>query len=674
MIGADIMVDNNTLFPEDNDSSQPEEVTFGFRSGKIDVVEMSFVGAEMTDWQTLFFGYNRLYAITYSSGIGFIGELLDMFDYAEIIFGSDEVMSYSLQEVMAYQLKTIERLRSVQDKKKKDLIGRVENNSLKMFIAREKLSHEKTYILEADDGRKKVIFGSANMSFAAFSGKQRENICFIDGERAFEWYKNCFDELKEKSTDNISREALVMADAGDNAQEIPVLKTVRDKRALVINPQIQYKEDVRFVLDVRNLAVKIAPLMPKAEKKGKVLLSPEIVVQTRRRLVEAETQEKELRSEYPQLLVDIENREVVLNDRILDLSPGDEEVRNDVGLFLEYMEGYKKFHGDVAGMQQKYFAFANWLFASPFMALMRDVATKYNQNLLPYPVFGLVYGQSKAGKTSFLMTLLKMMIGQKPRIAAPDFTRSNIDMLKRTVKGAPIIVDDLTNTRFTQHAIETIKNDDFGASEGFIHYPAVVISANEDVKAVAAEVIRRTVICHVQAGLTNTEIMQSSVVRKVQKNIGTGLYRKYLGLMLEKVPSLLDELKDDEMRGAPDILAISSQVIQKIFTTYFEGVLPKYFRLLTLEDYFSEKVTGSQAIKTIQRAWQVNRKSFEINKRHGQLRYNAGATWEADRIVKELPEYLEAHKTRDWVVMDLDRACEFFEVDFKKRGFLFLKT
>ena len=76
--------------------------------------------------------------------------------------------------------------------------------------------------------------------------------------------------------------------------------------------------------------------------------------------------------------------------------------------------------------------------------------------------------------------------------------------------GAPIIVDDLTNDRFKQHAIETIKNDDFGIAEHLVNYPAVVISANEDVKAVAPEVIRRTVICRVQAGLTNTEVMSSN--------------------------------------------------------------------------------------------------------------------------------------------------------------------
>jgi len=38
-----------------------------------------------------------------------------------------------------------------------------------------------------------------------------------------------------------------------------------------------------------------------------------------------------------------------------------------------------------------------------------------------------------------------------------------------------------------------------------------------------------------------------------------------------------------------------------------------------------------------------------------------------DKILKELPEDLKAHKSREWIVMDLDKACEFFSVNFKKR-------
>ena len=194
----------------------------------------------------------------------------------------------------------------------------------------------------------------------------------------------------------------------------------------------------------------------------------------------------------------------------------------------------------------------------------------------------------------------------------------------------------------------------------------MVISANEDVKAVAQEVIRRTVICRVQAGLTNTEVMRSSVVRTVQREIGTAFYREYLRRMMEIVPDLQEEMKDESSESAPDILANSSRVLLEIFDEFTEIELPPYIRPLTLDDYFSEKVTGSYAIKTIRNAWKTSQASFDLSERTNELRYNAGATYEADRILKELPETLDAHKSRDWIIMDLDMAREFFGIPFKK--------
>ena len=649
------------------DKEEPVQQQMNLNSpGALDVVRLEFSGAETTSWQELFSGFDTLHAITYSSGIGFVYQLLDLFQNAEILFGCDEVISYSLQEVMAYQCKMIERMRETAGKMKLDLVSRIEAGTLRFYVARTVLSHEKIYLLSAEDGRKRVVMGSANLSFSAFGGRQRENICYLDGDRAYEWYWDCYCRLREDCTDQIAKEALLTADDGENLEELPIARTIRTKKALVLESVEEAKEEVRFALDVKNLVKKLAPSVPKPDKKGRLMLSPEKVKSIRRQVVANKVQEKELQSEYPQLEVFPDEGVVRLNDVTLDLAPAGEDIAKDAALFLRYMEGYEKFHGDVQGLQHRYYEFANWFFCSPFMASMRDLAVRYNQNLLPYPVFGLVYGQSKAGKTSFLETLLKMMIGQKTKLSAPDFTRSGIESLKRTVKGAPIIVDDLTNTRFNQHAIETIKNDDFGVVEGLLHYPAVVISANEDVKAVAPEVIRRTVICRVQAGLTNTEVMRSSVVRTVQQEIGTAFYREYLRRMLEIVDQLREEMKSDTVESAPDILAASSQVLQELFVQYGEGELPPYIRPLTLEDYFSEKVTGSYAIKTIRNAWQTSRDSFEISERANELRYNAGAPYEADRILKELSETLEAHKSREWLVMELDVAREFFDLPFRK--------
>jgi hypothetical protein len=325
--------------------------------------------------------------------MGFIYSLLQYFQYAEVIFGYEEVMSYSLHEIMAYQMETIERLRTTSSQSKVDLLARIDSHTLKMYVARQKLSHEKIYLLEADDGRKRVIMGSANMSYAAFSGRQRENICYIDGERAFDWYKNNFDDFKETSSDDISVSALQLADSGENLNKIPVMQTVKIRKAMVIQADTNVKDQVRFGLDVKNLSNKFSPFMPKADKKGKVILAPETTILTQKRILENDIKEKELRSEYPQLVIDILLSQVHLNDKPLDLFPPASEISNDVDLFLEYMEGYHKFHGDVELMQARYYAFANWFFTTPFMASMRNMAVKYNQNLLPYPVFVLVYGK-----------------------------------------------------------------------------------------------------------------------------------------------------------------------------------------------------------------------------------------------------------------------------------------
>ena len=651
-----------SLFGEEQQTNLSETV-----SNKLAVTKLEFVEGMYLSWQELFSGYNELHAITYSSGVGFIGRLVEMFDSAEIIFGCEQVMSYNLQEIMAFQTKVIEKIRSGKTKDK--LIERINSGALKMYVANKKLSHEKIYLLTADDGRKRVIMGSANMSYNAFGGLQRENISFIDGEEAYDWYMDIYRSLRQDSTDEITAKALLVADGGENLDELPISQTVKLKKVLEIVPDKQQNEEIEFALETSKLSARLKPSCPQPDKKGKILISLTKIASVKSHVKEETDREKEVRKEYPQLVVDVEKGEVSLNDMKLDLSPNDDDVRRDAELFLQYMDGYRIFHGDYQSMQKRYFEFANWFFCSPFMGIMRDTATRFNQNKGPYPVFGIVYGQSKAGKTSFLETLEKMMIGQKPKISASDFTRTTIDGLRAQTKGVPIIVDDMVNTRFNQHAVETIKNDDYGIMDKNIHYPAVVISANEDVKAVSQEIIRRTVICHVSAGLTNTEVMQNSTVKKVQKNIGTAFYRRYLKKMLAKIPELLEGMKDDDAESAPDILKLSSEVIYEIFESFSDIAIPEYIRKLDLTDYFSEKITGSNVIQTITTAWNNNRGQFEIDARRNLLKYNAGQTYDASRIVKELPETLVPTASRELVIMKLDVAKEFFGIEFK-RGLL----
>lgn len=259
----------------------------------LDVVKMKFAGTETLSWQELFSGFDTLYGITYSSSIGFVYQLLDLFENAEIIFGCDQVISYSLQEVMAYQCKLVERMRETAGKLKLDLVSRIEKGTLRFYVARSVLSHEKIYLLSAKDGRKRVVMGSANLSFPAFSGRQRENICYLDGEEAYSWYWDCYCQLREESTDQIAKETLLYADDGEHLEDLPISKTIQVKKALVLQPSEDAKEEVRFVLDVRKLAEKLSPSVPKPDKKGKLMLSPEKIKTVRRQAVSSQIKERE---------------------------------------------------------------------------------------------------------------------------------------------------------------------------------------------------------------------------------------------------------------------------------------------------------------------------------------------------------------------------------------------
>ena len=660
-------MENNdfTLFDYDTEKSNSSHL--------LRVVKTRFEGEELLTWKDLFSGFDNLYAITFSSGISFIYELIDMFKKADIVFGCEGVLTNNHTELIAHQSVLMGTITDKMAGRKEGIIKRVNDHSLRLYISRNKMSHEKIYLLESEDGRKRVISGSANMSFNAFRGVQRENIMYSDDPKFFDYYMDVFHELKAECSDEISKNALLNAGNIEKLDTLPICETVKAQKMLIVQNDPASDEEIKFCLDVQKLTPEVKKASPKVETKGAtIVITPEIIQKTKKTIVATMKAEQKKLEEFPQLVFDIEQHTATLNSKQLDLAPNCLEVKNDVTLFLEYMNAFDRFHGDYAGLQHRYFELFNWMFCSPFMAIMRDTAIRHDHVTMPYPVYGLVYGQSKAGKTSFLETILKMMIGQKEKMSATEFTKSNITGLKQTVKGVPIIVDDLVQTRFNQHAVEIIKDDSFGVSLNMTDYPAVVISANEDVKAVGAELRRRMVVFHVAAGLNNTETMNNSVVRNVQKKIGTAFYREYLRRILAILPDFLEEFKKDSNNITPDILNFSSKVLLDIISEYCDDI-PFYIRELSLDDYFGEQVTGKNVIDAINLAWDVNKRAFIVKKKENQLQFDVGDPHDANRILKQLPESLEGKKAgRGVIVMNLKEAKEFFGNPFQK-NILFVK-
>lgn len=632
---------------------------------QLDVVKADFIESQSMSWRELFDGFDAIKIITYSSGMEFVSKLLQLFDDAEIIYGSELVMSFNMQEIMAFQQKMIEKLAT--SKTKDYLISRIDNGSLSMYVSKTHTSHEKIYLLSSSDGRKRVVTGSANMSHQAFDGIQRENITYMDGDMAYDWYLSKYEEFKSECTNQISKKSLVVSTEIDAIEELPICRQVEVGKVLEIIPDNSCKEEIEFALDVRNLSNDYKICVPKEEPNSHItIVSPTKIKTMIHKIKKADEEKKIKRQEFPKLYIDTDNLRVTLNGTKLDLNPSKEEILNDVSLFLQYMDGYKDFNGEWKYMQYRYYEFANWFFCSPFMPEMRRYAKISGVDRSSYPIFGVVYGQSKAGKTTFLKTLIKMMIGQETYLVASDFTKTTIDGLRHDVEGAPIIVDDVMKSRFNTHAPELIKNEDFGFMENLTHYPSVVFSANSDMETIKAEYSRRAVCINVNAGLSNERLREKSTfINRLHKRLGTAFYREYLRRMLEFIPEQIAILKDENSEVIPDILNISSKIIYSILDEFSEGQLPDYVRILCYNDYFGSTVIGKQMIEKIRTAWEINKDCFMINEKANELTYDTANIYEAKKMRDELPEELETKVSRELIIMRLDKAKQIFRIRFK---------
>lgn len=654
-------MDNNQLSWWDNDETPVMQST-----NKLSVAKLDFIEGQEVEWQELFEGFSSIKVITYSSSLSFISKVIELFDDAEIIFGCQQVMTYDLCEIMAFQLALVENIRKSKSKDK--LISRIKDKTLRMYAARKQLSHEKIYLLSAADGRKRVVMGSANMSNRAFLGGQRENIGYIDGDAGYDWYLSVYEEYIEECTDDITEKAILVSDDGENIGELPVSKSVNSNTVLAIVPNTEVSEEIEFALKINGSVARLKTLMPKVDKKSnRFMISLQTISTLKRNFKKKNEEERNVRQEFPKLHIDLEKKNVMLNGEELNLNPTADEIRNDVSLFIQYMNGYSEFNGEWEYMQNRYYEFANWFFCSPFMAVMRYTARLYNVDKSSYPVFGIIYGQSKAGKTTFLSTLLRMMVGQSPNIAGKEFTRTQGDALRFETEGVPIIVEDIMKTRFDTHAPELIKNDDFGYADNLMNFPAIVFSANNDMDSIKPEYTRRAVCINVSAGLLNEkQRAMNTQVSRIRQKLGTAFYREYLRRMIEIVPSLIEMLKEEgDDLEIPDILNYSSKVIYDIFTENFDDVMPSYVCELNYNDYFSSGVIAKQMRDKIRTAWKNNRSCFTINKKLNELIYNTGNIYEPKKIQNELPEILEAKISRDLIIMRLDTAKKFFGIDFK---------
>lgn len=654
------------IMPEDSGLQQTKQ---------LQVVKAQFIEASSFTWQELFEGYDELYAITFTSGIHFMQGLLEKFEYAEVIFGCEDIVDNNVAAIMAVEAKMVELI--TKNKSANMMAGLMKEDKLKLYVSRDLKSHEKVFVLKAKDGRVRVITGSANMSASAFCGYQRENVTFFEEQEAFEWYYERFMDFREKCADNVNQQVVERMVEGEdnllreNPEEIPIFQTVKSKKIVVIEKP-EDETDYEVVADVTGFRDELKTMLPKPQKNGMTLLTAEALHVFKRKYSE-HRQVKEIKDKkLPKLHVDYESGTMNFNGKACNLKPDPDKIKSDINCLKNYLSSLTMFYGDVEQSQKDYFGFMNWYFASLFMPYLRYVAVMNNYDVTPFPVIGIIYGDSNGGKSTFIRLLSKMMCEVKvPLNSSSDFTASNIEDLKRGCEGLPINIDDLSKAQYSAHFEKVIKDDVWGIRDHFINYPSIAITTNK-VPSLTADISKRAIACHINTKIDKEiGVKNSKMVNESMRHATNSLYCEYVRRMLEVVAKMVEMMKYSDNEYFPDIFEASSTVLVNIFNEYGAEAVPEYIRILTYADYFGNKAVGRNAIQKIIIAWQNEADQFVIDKKKNKLTYSypdGGRTYELKYIFDELPPVLNAQLVSRSIVMELDKAQEFFDVEFRKRG------
>lgn len=638
---------------------------------KIRVVEAEFKRVHTMNWIDLFNGYDELYAITYSSNIDFISKVLPNFRYEEIIFGCEAVLEDNVAMIMSVQFSQLKFISK--HKSAAMLAERLEDKTLRLLVSREIKSHEKIYVLKADDGRVRVITGSANLSYSAFNGIQRENITYMDNESAYEYYREQFEQFKDECADNVEHTIIsrIIADPDTALDElidiVPIADTIKVKKTVIL----EESENPEYIIaaDASNISKDIKPLVPKKDKQGKVILAPSELTKVKRKYKETREAKSEERKKMPKLHIDVEHKLMTFNDKECNLTPETDRVEADLRYFLEYMDGFSAFSGDVDKNRRTYFLFASWYLASPFMPYLRSVASKNGQDIKQFPVYAILYGESNGGKTEYIKLLTKMMCGKKiPVNKSGDFTNTTIDGLKQTCEGLPIVIDDLNKTQYNNHISNIVKYDEWGLKENLLFYPSVAITTNE-IQSVKSDISKRAFVCHIDSCLDKDKGRANyKKITGCINNMSNYFYCEYVCRMIDRINDMVAQMKSSDDSYLPDIFAESSATIIEIAKELIGENLPVYMYECEFNDYFGNKAVGRNAIQKIRKAWEFEQDAFTIYKKKGLLEYripdNANI-YTLEHIRQELPPSLNPQITSRTLTMNLDAASDFFGIDFK---------
>lgn len=425
------------------------------------------------------FDSNRFYdikAVTFSADESFLNKYLTPFKNVDLVIGIQDV-DVQIRGLKALENETknlIERQKAIIKKKQihffenlsRENQENIVDEKWKLRVPISSTIHSKFYLLK-NDMETRLIFGSANLSFQAFSNKrnQFENIVIFDNSPLFTQFEEYFNEITLTCTDFITKairkkaknKIKVLDENNDEKQEekfsvrftqdessklqidvskdvikefndviikekdsvaLPIIeeiKTIDEKQKIVENEKKEELEVEKFAYELS-----INTISRQAKKKESMVVTPETFAKKIKPKLEIKiapklnqaTPERELlfskdtdRGFGRSGLYIEENG----NTKPFGQKAGKEEIKSSIESIVKLIENYKKYvidYNDNYG--SRIVEIILYAFTSPFL---QDIRFKLESDSekLDVPQFLFIGGTAGSGKSNLLQILQKML-------------------------------------------------------------------------------------------------------------------------------------------------------------------------------------------------------------------------------------------------------------------------
>ena len=553
------------------------------------VVSARALSESKFDWD-LFRGYDTLRVLTYSASIPAIVKMLDDFDFArfECVFGCESTLR-DIKDILAFQQVAIGDTRAaimnLRDERHAYILGKVREGQARFRVLRKRIAHAKLYLLENPaSGSTRVIMGSANLSEVAFSGRQPETlVAFDDDPDAWAHYLRMYEQIRDSASDEIELPPERIIKAEINIEETPVISN--SSTTLVIDQTPAEELQVTIPVQAERIEKVAAALGPRlsaaipAFSRRQQRITPEVKrVISRIRLVKSADE-----ADHSYFSINRPESVATLSGAPFPLEWDSDAVAEDARLLTQYFANYEDaFEGNVARLQQDYFALWSWLYFSPFMCDLRRLALIQNEDVIRYPSFAIAFGKSNCGKSSIIDTLMTSMFGKVNTVDKRSFTSARLRGLQQAYRRLPVVFDDIGRTAFRNHGLDIIKDELPPPVE---EYPGFILSMNSnDPASFPDEIVKRSMLIYTTTALPphKEELRQrlNAGVQEIRKSLTGHLYRRYLA-------ETMAQLSDDQL--PTDWLSLSSGIISGIIADSIDQPAPHWLRQATWMDYAEKR-------------------------------------------------------------------------------------